>query len=181
MIDLKHFENALHSAPGPRVNLVERNMKHSWAIVLLLAAASHAQEAPVYRLNFALLETETGKPSHTRNFAMTVGLREFQKINIGTKLPVPTGAGGSSYTYVDVGVNVRARILESGSQLLLSADVDVSGLGADRESGPAPRIQQLHATIDTAIPLEKATRVVSIDDPAGTRHYEIEVTAAKVK
>ena len=148
---------------------------------LLVAAAAYAQEPSVYRLSFALHETETGKAGGTRNFAMTVTPREFQKLNIGTKLPVPTGGSGSQFTYVDVGVNIRAKVLESGTHLLLNADVDVSGLGAERETGPAPRIQQLKATIDTAIPLDKATRVVAMDEPAGPRHYEIEVTASRIK
>jgi len=156
-------------------------MRNTLAIALLLLATAYAQEPTVYRLNFALHETETGKTEHTRNFTMTVVPRESQKLNIDTRLPVPNSPGGSQFTYVDVAVNIRAKIMETGSQLLLSAEIDVGGLGAERETGPAPRIQRLNATIDTAIPLDKATRVVSLDDPVSPRHYEIEVTATKVK
>ena len=157
-------------------------MKQFLGIILALSAAAgaQAQEPVVYRLTFGLHETENGKAGSTRNFTMTAVPREFQKLNVGTKLPVPTNGGGQ-FTYVDVGVSVRAKVLESGSQLLLNAEFEFSGLGADRESGPAPRIDQLRATIDTAIPLDKATRIVTLDDPAGPRHYEIEVTATKVK
>jgi hypothetical protein len=164
-----------------RQSVGERTMRNTFAIALLLAAAAHAQETTVYRLNFAVHQTESGKTESTRNFTMTVAPREQQRLNIGTRLPVPTSPGASQFTYVDVGVSVRAKILESGTQLLLNADVDISGLGAERETGPAPRIEQIKATIDTAIPLDKATRVVAMDDPVGPKHYEIEVTASKVK
>ena len=155
-------------------------MRNGLAIALLSLAA-YAQEPTVYRLNFALHETEGGKTTSTRNFSMTVTPREFQKVNIDTRLPVPTSPGSSQFTYINVAVNVRAKILESGSQLLLNAELDFNGLGAERESGPAPRIEELKATIDTAIPLDKATRVISLDDPVSPKHYEVEVTAGKVK
>ena len=147
----------------------------------VLAGAVFAQEIPVYRLNFALREMEGGKNVSTRNYTMLASPQNQAKLNIGSKVPVANTAG--QYSYVDVGVSVRARIQERGAQLLLNAEVEVSNIGADRENAgrPAPRIQQLRSDIDTLIALGQATPVVMLDDPASPKRYEIEVTATKVK
>jgi hypothetical protein len=150
---------------------------------LLIGAAAFAQESPVYRLNFAFHEMESGKKLSTRNYTMLASPQTNARLSVGTKVPIPTAGNNSQYTYVDVGVNVRAKVQERGLQLLLTAEVEVSNLGADHENSgrPAPRIQQLRSDIDTAIPLGQATPVVTLDDPASPKHYEIEVTATKVK
>jgi hypothetical protein len=150
---------------------------------LMLGTAAFAQEAPVYRLHFALHEMEGGKRISTHNYTMLASPQSNTRLNAGTKVPIPTAGNNSQFTYVDVGVNLRAKVQERGSQLLLSAEVEVSNLGADREnpSRPAPRIQQIRSDIDAAIPLGQATPIVSLDDPGSTRHFEIEVTATKVK
>jgi hypothetical protein len=160
-------------------------MKHILVpIALLLAGSATAQEAAVYRVTFALHETENGKAVGVRNYTMLIAPQSSSKLNSGTKIPVPSGpAANQQYTYVDVGVSVRARVQDRGGQLLLAAEVELSNLGAERENAgrAAPRIQQLRADIDTAIPLGKATSIASLDDPVSPRHYDIEVTATKIK
>jgi hypothetical protein len=160
-------------------------MKHLLVLtVLLVAGRAAAQDAVVYRLNFALQETENGKNVGVRNYTMLIAPQSSSKLNSGTKIPLPSGpAANQQYTYVDVGVSVRARVQDRGGQLLLAAEVELSNLGAERENAgrAAPRIQQLRADIDTAIPLGKATSIASLDDPVSPRHYDIEVTATKIK
>jgi hypothetical protein len=151
---------------------------------LLFAGHASAQETAVYRLNFAFHETENGKSANTRNYTMLISPQSNAKLNAGTKLPVPSGpAANQQYTYVDVGVSVHANVQDRGSQLLLNAGIEVSNLGAERENaGPrAPRIQQLRADINTLIPLGQATSIATLDDPVSPKHYEIEVTANKIK
>jgi len=150
---------------------------------LLFAGAVFGQEAPSYRLNFAFREMEGGKNISTRNYTLLASLQTQAKLNIGAKVPVVNNVNNAQYSYVDVGVSVRARIQERGAQLILNAEVEVSNLGVDRENTgrPAPRIQQLRADIDTVISPGQATPLVTVDDPATPKHYEIEVTATKVK
>ena len=152
--------------------------------VVLMAASAWAQDAVVYRLQFSLRETESGKAAETRNYSMLVLPNINNRLSAGTKVPVPTGpANSSSFTYVDVGVSVRAKLEERGPQLLLNAEFEVSNLGVERENNgrPAPRIQQLRAIVDTAIVPGQATPIATIDDPASPRRYEIQVTATKLK
>jgi hypothetical protein len=159
-------------------------MKRLLVVQALLFASAWAQETTVYKLQFSLRETENGKTADTRTYTMLVLPNSSNKLNAGTKVPIASGPPtGSQYTYVDVGVSVRAKVEERGSLLMLDSDLEISNLGAERENSgkPAPRIQQLRATVDTAIPLGQATPIATLDDPAGTRHYEIQVTATKVK
>jgi hypothetical protein len=151
---------------------------------LLFAGLASAQETAVYRLSFALHETENGKSAGTRNYTMLIAPQSNAKLSAGTKLPVPAGAAANQqYTYVDVGVSVHANVQERGSQLLLNAGIELSNLGAGRENAgqTPPRIEQLRADINTVIPLGQATSLATLDDPVSPKHYEIEVTAAKVK
>jgi hypothetical protein len=162
-------------------------MKSAFVLApLLLAGALCAQEASskLYRLNFAFHEMENGKSAGTRNYSMLMRTLTNEKLNIGSKVPVPAAPGNSTqYTYIDVGISVRARLEERGEELLLGAEIEASNLAGDRENAgkAAPRVQQMKATFDTVIPLGRTTTVVALDDPAGPKRYEIEVTATKVK
>jgi hypothetical protein len=159
-------------------------MNCALALTLLFAGAVFAQDAPVYRLNFAFREMEGGKNVSTRNYMMLAVTQANTKLNVGAKVPIAAAAGNNTqYSYLDVGVSVRARVQERGAQIQLNAEVEMSNLGADRENQgrPIPRIQQLRTDIDTAIMPGQATPVVTLDDPAGPKHYVIEVTATKVK
>jgi hypothetical protein len=152
--------------------------------VLLLAGSAIAQDAAVYRLTFVLHETENGKTVGARNYTMLISPQSSSKLSSGTKVPVPSGpAANQRYTYVDVGVSVRARVQDRGGQLLLATEVELSNLGAERENAgrAAPRIQQLRADVDTAIPLGKATSIATLDGPVSPRHYDIDDTASKIK
>jgi hypothetical protein len=159
-------------------------MKRMLVLPVLLLAGAWAQEVTVYKLQFSVHETENGKPAETRNYTMQVLPTISNKLNAGTKVPIPTGPPANpQFTYVDVGINVRAKVDQRGSMLMLDSDIEISNLGAERENTgrPAPRIQQLRASVNTAIPVGQATPIATLDDPAGTRHYEIQVTASKVK
>ena len=151
---------------------------------LLFAAVLHAQPATSYRLNFSFHELENAKRLNTRNYTMMIEPNSWAKLNVGSKVPVPSNAGpGAQYTYVDVGVNVRARLQEQGSDLRLHAEIEVSNLGVDREAQnrPLPQIRQIRADVDAILTPGRATPVVTLDDPAAPRQYEIEVTATRMK
>jgi hypothetical protein len=160
-------------------------MRHIlWAGALLLAACLCAQETAVYRVQFVLRETESGKSTDTRTYTMQVLPNISNKINAGAKVPVPNGpASNASVSYVDVGVSMRAKLEERGAALLLNADIEISNLGVERENAgrPAPRIQQLRATVDTALQPGQPATIATLDDPATPRRYEIQVTATKLK
>ncbi len=158
----------------------------AFAAALLVAGGAFAQDmtAAVYRLNFAIHEMDSGKRLNTRNYTMLLESGGKGVLKVGTKVPIATAPGpNTQYTYIDVGVNVDARIVEQGSQLRLNANIEVSNLGAERENQgrPMPQVRQLRSDVDAWIPAGKPTPVVTLDDPATSKHYEIEVTATKVK
>src|SRR5690349_11016367 len=90
--------------------------------LLLLTANAWAQDVALYRLQFALRETENGKAAATHTYTMQVLSHMNNRLNAGTKVPVPSAPGSTAVTYVDVGVSVRAKVEERGSLLLLEAE-----------------------------------------------------------
>jgi hypothetical protein len=155
-----------------------------FSLCLLAAAALLAQPATSYRLNFSFHELENGKRLSTRNYSMLLEPNTFVKLNVGSKMPVPSNAGPNvQYSYIDVGVNLRARIQEQGPDLRLNAEIEMSNLGADKDvqNRPLPQIRQIRAEVDAILAPGRATPVVTLDDPAGPRQYEMEVTASRVK
>ena len=151
---------------------------------LLFTAALYAQPATSYRLNFSLHEMENGKRLSTRHYSLMLEPNAWAELKVGSKVPVTTNAGANTqYTYVDVGVNIRAKLQEQASELHLHAEIEVSNLGTDREAQarPAPQIRQIRANVDAILPPGRATPVVTLDDPATPRQYEIEVTGTRLK
>ena len=104
---------------------------------LLFAGHASAQETAVYRLSFALHETENGKSASARNYSMLISPQSSAKLSTGTKLPVPSGRRNQQ-VYLRRCWRQRARQrTDRGSQLLLNAGIEVSNLGAGRDNaGP---------------------------------------------
>src|SRR2546427_11176894 len=119
-----------------------------FSLCLLAAAALLAQPTTSYRLNFSFHELGNGKRLSTRNYSMLLEPNTFVKLNVGSKMPVPSNAGPNvQYSYIDVGVNLRARIQEQGPDLRLNAEIEMSNLGADKDvqNRPLPQIRQIRA------------------------------------
>jgi hypothetical protein len=150
---------------------------------LLLASAAFAQDAPpAYRLTFTLHEMENGKRVNARTYSMLMETNTFTKLNVGAKVSMPTGQGSSQYTFYDVGVNVRAKVQEQSGQVRVTAEVESSSLNPQEHAGgPMPQVRQIRADIDALVTAGHPTTVVTLDDPGGAKHFEIEVTAARVK
>ena len=150
---------------------------------LLFAAVLHAQPA-AFRLNFSFHEIENGKRLNARNYSMTIEPNVNGSLRIGSKVAVASNPGPTTqYSYIDVGVNVKARLQEQGPELRLHAEIEVSNLGADREAPnrPLPQIRQIRADVDTILTPGRAIPLATLDDPAAPRQYEIELTATRVK
>ncbi len=150
---------------------------------LLLSASALPAQTPVYRLNFAVHEAEDGKRVGTRNYTMMVESDSKGTIRAGTKVPVKTGA--DQFQYIDTGVNLDCRVREREGGLTLYTDFELSGPPTEGEQkafgGPMPPIHQMRSSVAAAAVAGKPLTVLSIDDPATKRHYELEVTATKVR
>lgn len=167
-------------------------MRNAILIAALLAGHAAAQEAgsaqpvSVYRLQFAVHELENSKRVSTKNYTMLVQNTDSGRINAGTRVPLPSGgpgAGPNQFQYYDIGLNLRCRVHERESQVLLNTEVSISNISAEAENRPGqpPTIRQISSTVGSVVHEGKPTTIITLDDPATRRRYEVEVTATRVK
>ena len=156
-----------------------------WMTCILLAAGVCAQEQPVakrigsYRVDFAVHESEQGKRVSTHNYSLLIHDGGSGRIRMGNKVPVTSGSG---IQFVDIGLNLDCRVHERDAQVTLDADVSMSGVDADQQGKAAgPVIRQVQSSTMAAVTPGKPTTILTMDDPAAKRRYEIEVTATKVQ
>jgi hypothetical protein len=191
--------------------------RHAALLLVMMAATlglgtaiSRAQEntpkaveaqkpVPAYHMEFALIELEDGKKINTRNYTMDViseqegnlGIireigRDGKELKIGSRIPVEFDQG--KLQYIDVGTNIKCRLLEQDGALTLDARAEVSSIlpstATDRYSGGSggkPVLRQLQINSVTAIIPGKVTSLGTVDDPDSKRQFQLEVKATKLR
>lgn len=185
------------------------NARNKFAIQILLVflvttclrAQESAQQAPrsagtVYRVDYVFTETQDGKKLNARSYSLLIGSNERYNvqrrgsIRLGNRVPVLTGgakeAGGSNQIqYLDIGVSIDGWIeQELDSAVALQTNVEVSSLapeqpGENRTGDPV--VRQTRFQVGAVVPLGKPTLLSSGDEVDGTRRFQVEVTATKVR
>lgn len=145
-----------------------------------------------YRLNFVLKESDDGKLINTRSYSMVLdsGAQRGQgypqpssgEIKAGSRVPLN---GEKGITYMDVGVNLWARlaVMQSGG-LILSNNTEISSLAAPdmaRSEGPGPMVRSMRSSTTCEVPVGKPFVLNELDDPISKHHFQLEVTVNKVK
>ena len=155
--------------------------------VLLAAVPLIAQEAApkppapprhFYKLTYVLKEFDEGKVINQRDFLLTVstGERYSSRMRAGSRLPVRDNEGKTNY--MDVGVNLDTRLEDVPEGLALEVNAEISSVGNDTSaSGAAPVIRQVRTNALAVVPVNKPTRLFTIDDPSSRHRFELEVTA----
>jgi hypothetical protein len=140
-----------------------------------------ARAVPVYRVDFTVSEVENGKKTNSRHYEFFARDGDRTSLRMGSRVPVSTGNG---FQYMDVGVNIDAKVWEREDHLLhIESTVDSSTL-ADRTpgvSGANPVVRQFRAIGNSAIQAGKPTVIITADQVDGPGHFEVEVTATKLK
>jgi hypothetical protein len=161
-------------------------------LACLFPVAGAAQQAPApvkplthtYRLTYTLTVSEAGKRVGVQHFALTVsGPTNRGTLKLGEKVPVATGSyvtGSKSdqtqFTYLDVGLNVDATVIEDPNGIELHSKVEQSSLAPSQPNFPQdPIVRQM--VLDNTTQLHVGTPVTlgSLDIPDTTRHTEVEV------
>ena len=159
-------------------------------------------EKPVhaYRLDFSLNELEGEKKINGRHYSISLDVPgKPQEIKIGSRIPVATGSfpasasSGASVTpvintqfqYIDVGTHIWCVLKESGDQLELQADSDISNIDAGpihENSGISnPVVRQIKLGGSTVVVPGKPIIIGSADDPTSNRQFQLEVTVTKLR
>jgi hypothetical protein len=145
-----------------------------------LAQSGH-EEPKYYHLDFVVKELESGKVSNVRSYSMTISTGDTGGFNIrtGNKLPIPTG---SSFTYIDIGVNIDCRAAkEVQDQLALNVSAEITSASVEPPSSSQPLIRQTKWSSNVIVSIRKPTTIFSSDDPSTKRQTQLELTAIPIK
>ena len=150
-----------------------------------LAQEASAEKAPkppkplsVYRVEFAIHESDNGQRVNTRNYMQLVEEGGRCRSRAGASIPV-TGPQGPMY--MDVGFNLDCELSERDGLVRMELALEISSFAQDPETKERPLLRRIRSEVNTAVVPGKPTVVSSIDDTASKRRYELEVTATKVK
>ncbi len=172
-------------------------------LILLVGLAAVAQEkkeerpdalaqwdwakAP-YRLNFVIKELDDGKVVNTRVYSMILdssaqgGPQTSGEIKAGSRVPLN---GEKGVTYMDIGVNLWARLtVKQSGTLILANNTEVSSLAAPdmaRSDGPGPLVRSMRANTTCEVPIGKPVVLNEFDDPISKHRFQLEVTVNKMK
>lgn len=173
-------------------NLVGKSLATATVLACLFGVVLvRAQEAPaeetrgspkplsVYRVEFAIHESEDGKRVNTRNYAQVVEEGGHCRVRAGSRVPITTGAG--VVQYMDVGVRVDCELSERDGYVRLDLVLEITSFAQDQQAQGHPLLRNIRSELQTAVQPDKPTVVSSIDDTTSQRRYELAVTATKVK
>lgn len=149
------------------------------------AVAALAKPLATYRLSFTLTEMDGGKKIGVQHFTMVSDEKGSSELRVGSKVPVASGppaeSGSPMYTYVDVSLNIDARVEEVQEGLRVYTRVAQSSIGPppnDRIYQPVVRNTSL--STNAVVAPGKPTLLGSFDIPGSTRHSEVEVVLEPV-
>jgi type II secretory pathway component GspD/PulD (secretin) len=139
-----------------------------------------------YRLTYTIVESDAGKRIGIQHFSMVVVAGQRTTLKQGSKVPVATGSYITSdktsqeqFTYLDVGMNFDATLIQTGDNLVLKNKVEQSSIADVRNSlsdrDPVVR-QSVMEGFANLTPGKPAT-IGAIDVPGSTRHLDIEALA----
>jgi hypothetical protein len=140
-----------------------------------------------YRLDYTLSELDDGKKINTRQYSMHSRPSDWNEIKIGTRVPVESKQG--EFQYLDVGMNIRCRLIDQtdlaslGTNVSLSVHADLSNFAIPEQQGQSmrPAIRQMKIEASTIAAPGKPVVVGVVDDPNSKHQYQLEVTVTKLK
>lgn len=149
------------------------------------------QPRETYRLDYTITEMEDGKKVNSRTYSVMCedeGSQTRGVLKVGSRVPVATGptapgGGGASFTYLDLGMNIEARLSNLADQLSLQSEVEMSSVADSTvpNQASAPVIRQLRVNTNNAIIPGKPVVISTADDVASHRQFQIQVVATKLK
>jgi hypothetical protein len=142
---------------------------------------------PTYKMAFSIYELQDGKKINERDYSLLVEANErgANTLKIGTKVPIDTGK--DSYTYTDVGFELRCSAAETvNNKLAVNVDIGVSNFAIPeqntdpRTSGNRPVLRAVTQRVSAVVNPGKPQIITSMDDVNSTKRMQVELTATKV-
>jgi hypothetical protein len=132
-----------------------------------------------YRLDLTVREMDGAKLVNSRSYTLSGRSDEWTRIRIGSKIPVNTSQTGVQY--LDVGLNVDARLFEFDSGPALGWTIDFSSLAPESVANGQPVVRSIRSQGYSQLAIGKPVLLSSSDDLNSTHKFVFEVTATKVK
>ncbi len=159
------------------------------------SAPQASGESRTYRLTFTLIHSDAGKRMNVQHYSMTiVPSRDCSMapgpchaiMKWGSKQPVMTGGvakeggPGSSqfqFTYIDVGLNLDARLTERSDGLQLTIKAENSSMADSVKPQELKDPVVLQAVLESSTMIKPGVPVIigSLDSPGTTQHVDVEV------
>lgn len=161
------------------------------AIVMALSLVSVAQEAEkpkaapekqtwsFYKLDLTVKELDGTKVVNSRTYTLSGRGDEWTRIRIGSKIPITNEKMGTQY--MDIGLNVDARILEYEGGPALSWIIDFSSVAAEAVASGQPVVRSVRSQGYSPLIMGKPVLLSSSDDLNSSHKFVFEVTANKVR
>jgi hypothetical protein len=133
----------------------------------------------VYRLDFVVSSNNAVSPTAgPSGGTFTMNLEENRRGEITTGSNVALMPSGGSR--IDVGMKVKAMFYTVGDDILIESDAELSSAESSAPSQPS-MIHKVSATGEALVSPGKPTLIASADDPQGHSHYQLTVTATKLR
>jgi hypothetical protein len=149
--------------------------------------ASDTTATTTYRLTYTVTELDGQKQVGVQHYSLTVNAdNSNSEIKVGSRMPIAVGSNGkdSEFQYVDLGLNISARIREFTSGVYVYSKLDQSSAAEDQSSASPKNIPVLRQAVlqNTALlTAGKPVMLGSLDVPGSTRHLDIEVVLEPVR
>jgi len=139
-----------------------------------------------YRLTYTVTEMDGTKRIGSQHFAMVLTSGQETSLKLGNRFPVATGsysAGGAAsvqtqFTYIDVGMNFDATLMEMGQNAMLKSSVEDSSVApqpTEIEGVKEPIVRQATLKGESLLAPGKPLMLGSVDIPGSTSHLDVEV------
>jgi hypothetical protein len=139
------------------------------------------KQRSAFRVEYTLYELDGTKRVNERSYVLSANDGASANLRIGTRLPISTPEKG--VTYMNVGLKINGRVNErEDGDVTLDSDVEMTSLAdqAEKRSG-SPVLYDVSQGFSTRLTSGKPTLVASIDDVAGRKRTQVEVTLTRVK
>lgn len=139
-----------------------------------------------YRLTYIVTDMDGSKRVGSQHYAIVLDADAKISLRLGTKIPVETGefkaipSVETQITYIDVGMNIQARLRQFANGLELSSRVEQSAVDSQQSVLKSPVIRA--TSLDSTVLLNENKPVIlgNIDTPGTTHSLQVQVELSRV-
>jgi hypothetical protein len=141
-----------------------------------------------YRLTFTITEMEGVKKVSSQHFVVAADANAPPTdLRLGTKIPIETASGGAGasrsqtqITYIDIGLNINARLRKFANGLELSSNISQSAVDSQQALLKSPVIRQTGLGSTVLLTEDKPTTLGTMDELGSSRRLQVEVVVTKI-